>query len=123
MIPVRLAIVLTIVLGSVIAISTLMPLTPVAMPSGSDKVFHLAAFVALAFPLAVVRPRWSGLLFLAFSAFGGAIELLQPYVGRSRELADLIADMIGVTCGMGLGMLVGRVFPGLSGQSARADES
>lgn len=121
--PVRWALMLTIVLGSAISISTLMPVTPVEMPSGSDKLFHFVAFLALAFPLAVVRPRWSGWLFMAFSAFGGAIELIQPFVGRSRELADLFADMAGVACGMALGLLVGRVFPGLSGPASQGDEN
>lgn len=105
------SILLTMALGSAIAISTLMPLTPVDMPSGSDKLFHFGAFGALALPLALVRPRWSGWLFLAFSAFGAAIEIVQPYVGRSREFADLVADMAGIACGMLLGIVVRTLLP------------
>jgi VanZ family protein len=37
------------------------------------------------------------------AAYGGAIELVQPMVGRGRELADWLADLAGI----GLGALVG----------------
>lgn len=116
--PVRWSILLTIVLGSGITFSTLMPIAPVDMPSGSDKLYHFGAFVALALPLALVRPRWSGWLFLAFSAFGAAIEIIQPYVGRSREFADLLADMAGIGCGMLLGILVRTLRPSPNGPAS-----
>lgn len=107
----RWSILLTIALGTAIAILTLMPPSQVDMPSGSDKPSHFIAFLALALPLAIVKPRWGGWLFMLFTAFGAAIEIIQPYVGRSRELADLFADMAGVVCGMALGLLVQRLFP------------
>ncbi len=119
---IRWSVLLTIALAAVIAVLTLLPPTTVDMPSGSDKLAHFGAFIALALPLAFVRPRWIGWLFLLFSAFGGAIEIIQPYVGRSREFADLLADMVGIACGMGLGLLLGRVFPGLSGPAASGPE-
>ncbi len=109
----RWSILLTIVLGTAIGILTLMPPTQMDMPSGSDKPSHFIAFMALALPLAIVRPRWSGVMFVIFATFGAAIEIIQPYVGRSRELADLIADMAGIVCGMLLGLLAGRMFPAL----------
>lgn len=109
----RWAMVATLALAGAIAILTLMPPTQVDMPSGSDKPAHFIAFLALALPLAVVRPRWSGVLLLVFTAFGAAIEMLQPYVGRSRESADLIADVAGIACGMLLGLMAGRMFPAL----------
>lgn len=36
--------------------------------------------------------------------FGGAIELIQPYVGRGRELADFGVDAVGVINGATLGL-------------------
>ncbi len=114
----RWSIVLTIVISAAIATLTLRPPTTMDLPSGSDKLSHFGAFTALALPLALVRPRWSGWLFLLFSAFGAAIEIIQPYVGRTREVADLIADMSGIACGMALGLLIGRVLPGLSPRAA-----
>lgn len=103
------AIVLTVVLAVVIALLTLTPPIQTDMPAGSDKSYHLIAFVALTVPLATVRPRWGAALFVLFSAYGALIEILQPVVGRSRELADLIADVVGVALGLVLGLLVRRL--------------
>lgn len=102
----RWAILLTVALATMIAALSLTPPIQVDMPVGSDKSYHFIAFVALALPLAAVRPRWSGVLFVLFSAYGAAIEIIQPYVGRSRELGDLIADMAGIGVGMVVGVLV-----------------
>ncbi|RMB59878.1 VanZ family protein [Tessaracoccus antarcticus] len=105
----RWSILLSVALATVIALLTLMPPTQVDVPAGGDKFYHFTAFVALAFPLAVVRPRWSVVLFVVYSAYGAAIEIIQPYVGRSREVADLLADMVGIAVGMLLGLLVRRL--------------
>lgn len=94
----------TAVLVVIIGILTLAP--TVALPHSHDhwdKLAHLAAFLALVLPTALLWPRaavWVGVLAVAY---GGAIELIQPYTGRSAELADLLADAVGV----GLGLLVG----------------
>ena len=107
----RWAILLTVALGAVIAILTLMPPSQVELPEGSDKSYHFLAFTALALPLAVVRARWSAVMFVVFTAYGAGIEVIQPYVGRSRELADLMADMAGIGTGMVLGALTHRLVP------------
>ena len=120
----RVSIVVTIALAAVIAVLTLMPPNQVEMPSGSDKTYHFLAFAALALPLAAVRPRWSVALFLVYSAFGGTIEIIQPLVGRSRELADLVADMAGIAVGMALGFLVHLLFRRRGGgRPSTGDES
>ena len=74
-------------------------------PEGSDKLVHLIAFAALAFPLA--RTGRIGLLpvFIGASAFGGAIELIQPSFNRSADVNDWIADIAGVALGIGCGLL------------------
>lgn len=105
----RWAILLTVALAVVIATLTLTPPIQTGMPAGSDKSYHLVAFVALTVPLATVRPRWGAALFVLFSAYGAAIEFIQPHVGRSQELADLIADMAGVALGLVLGLLIRRL--------------
>ena len=70
---------------------------------------HLVAFAALAFPLA--RTGRIGLLpvFVGASAFGGAIELIQPSFNRSADVNDWVADIVGVTLGIGLGLLYRRL--------------
>ena len=78
-------------------------------PEGSDKLVHLVAFAALAFPLA--RTGRFGLLpvFIGASAFGGAIELIQPSFNRSADVNDWVADIVGVILGIGLGLLYRRL--------------
>ena len=70
---------------------------------------HLVAFAALAFPLA--RTGRFGLLpvFVGASAFGGAIELIQPSFNRSADVNDWVADVVGVILGIGLGLLYRRL--------------
>ena len=85
---------------------TLIPLnTPEDVP-GSDKIHHLLAFGALTFPSAAFYPK--ALLRVVFVAafYGGLIEIIQPYVGRSGELADFIADLAGIGLGASIGLLL-----------------
>ena len=78
-------------------------------PEGSDKLVHFIAFAALAFPLA--RTGRIGLLpvFVGASAFGGAIELIQPSFNRSADINDWIADIVGVALGIGCGLMYRRI--------------
>ncbi|MFC0200334.1 VanZ family protein [Paracoccus rhizosphaerae] len=92
----------------VIAISIL-TLTPMPSPqlgsiSNSDKVYHALGFAALVLPTAVLRPRWLIVVVPIYAAFGGIIEIIQPFVGRDRSAADWIADLAGI----GVGCVVGR---------------
>lgn len=125
----RWAVLLTIALGAVIAILTLTPPSQLDMPAGSDKSYHFLAFVALALPLGAVRPRWGTVVFVVLSAYGAAIEFIQPYVGRSREFADLLADMAGIGGGLVAGWVIHRLVQEVRGgrhqrvDEARADSS
>ena len=97
---------LTLIVGLALTVAMLWPLdAPPPAPEGSDKFVHLIAFAALAFPLA--RTGRLGLLsvFIGASAFGGAIELIQPSLNRSAEFYDWIADIAGVLFGIGFGLL------------------
>ena len=101
---------LTIIVTLTLTVAMLWPLeAPPPTPEGSDKLVHLVAFAALAFPLA--RTGRFGLLpvFIGASAFGGAIELIQPSFNRSADLNDWVADVVGVILGIGLGLLYGRL--------------
>lgn len=99
-----LALILTAVIALAICAATLAP--PAGLPSvpGSDKMHHVLAFLLLALPAALVSPRllW-GVVPLA-ALFGAGIELVQPLVGRSAELADWQADMAGLLIGTALGL-------------------
>ena len=101
---------LTIIVTLTLTVAMLWPLeaSPPA-PEGSDKLVHFIAFAALAFPLA--RTGRVGLLpvFVGASAFGGAIELIQPSFNRSADVNDWVADIVGVILGIGLGLLYRRL--------------
>ena len=101
---------LTIIVTLTLSVAMLWPLeAPPPAPEGSDTLVHLAAFTALAFPLA--RTGRIGLLpvFVGASAFGGAIELIQPSFNRSADRDDWVADIVGVVLGIGLGLLYRRL--------------
>jgi VanZ family protein len=100
----------TIVVTLTLSVAMLWPLeAPPPAPEGSDKLVHFIAFAALAFPLA--RTGRFGLMpvFIGASAFGGAIELIQPSFNRSADVNDWIADVVGVILGIGLGLLYRRL--------------
>lgn len=96
------ALFLTALLAFVIGVLTLLPLSVPNPVPGNDKQHHLIAFAALALPTAALVPRllWGLLPMLAL--YGVLIEVLQPFVGRSGDRMDALAD--------GLGLIVGSVF-------------
>ena len=101
---------LTLIVTTVLTVAMLWPINlPPPGPDGSDKVVHLIAFAALAFPLA--RTGRFGLVpvFVGASAFGGIIEVIQPSFGRSADMQDWIADIAGVALGIMLGLFYRRL--------------
>ena len=106
----NLDILLTIIVTLTLTVAMLWPMDqPPPAPEGSDKLVHFMAFAALAFPLA--RTGRIGLLpvFIGASAFGGAIELIQPSFNRSADINDWVADIVGVVLGIGCGLLYRRI--------------
>jgi VanZ family protein len=106
---------LTLIVTTVLTVAMLWPINqPPPAPDGIDKLVHLSAFAALAFPLA--RTGRIGLVpvFVGASAFGGLIELIQPSFGRSADMQDWIADIVGV----GLGIVLALLYRRLRKQSA-----
>ena len=100
----QIAIGLTICLSVVIAALTLLPISGAPRVPGSDKLRHLLAFAALIFPCAFVYPKSLPWLLPAALMFGGAIEVIQPAVGRAGEWADFLADAVGVAVGTATGL-------------------
>ena len=101
---------LTLAVTFALTVAMLWPMDqPPPAPEGSDKLVHFIAFAALAFPLA--RTGRFGLLpvFIGASAFGAAIELIQPSFNRSADINDWIADVVGVFLGIGCGLLYRRL--------------
>lgn len=81
------------------------PSLPVELRSGTDKLAHFAAYAVLGALLAYgqARSRLAVLWAVALGVLVGALdELYQSTVpGRSAEVADWIADTLGVLFGVG----------------------
>ena len=101
---------LTLAVTTVLTVSMLWPISqPPPAPDGTDKLVHLIAFTALAFPLA--RTGRFGLIpvFVGATAFGGIIEIIRPSFGRSADIQDWVADIAGVAFGIALALLYRRL--------------
>ena len=101
---------LTLIVTAVLTVAMFWPINqPPPAPDGTDKIVHIIAFAALAFPLA--RTGRIGLIpvFVGASAFGGLIEIIQPSFGHSADMQDWIADIAGVALGILLALLYRRL--------------
>ncbi|MCW8962973.1 MAG: VanZ family protein [Gammaproteobacteria bacterium] len=99
---------ITLVILAVITILSLWPLDLLPPAPGSDKAHHVIAYAILMFPTALRKPKFWLLIGLFFLCWGGSIELLQPYVNRYGEWSDMIANAIGLICGLLAAELVRR---------------
>lgn len=77
---------------------------PVSLHSGSDKLAHFGAYLILGLAIGLARSR-TGLSFVAALAigvlYGASDEFHQHFVpGRSADVADWIADSLGVASGL-----------------------
>ena len=85
--------------------ATLTPLAELSpKPPGGDKLHHFIAFAALTLPTALLYARALTWLLPAAIAYGGCIEIIQPYVNRLGELGDFVADSLGAIFGAVLGL-------------------
>ena len=105
----RAGILLTSALAVVIGVLALAPLlVPQGVP-GTDKTHHVIAFAVLVLPVSVLSPRTLIWLLPMAIAYGGLIEIIQPYTGRFGEWKDLWADIIGVIIGTAVGLACRRL--------------
>ena len=104
------AVTATFALGIAISWLTLSPqdLPDLGANLPVDKLAHVAVFTALILPSAILRPRFLWWTFPLAALLGFSIELIQPYVGRSREWMDVVADCIGLIVGTALGLMIRR---------------
>ena len=77
-----------------------------------DKIEHFIAYAALggltvgSFWSRMRRPLILAAAIILSVAFGGVLEILQSFTGRSTELGDLIADFLGAVLGATAGLLI-----------------
>ncbi|MCG8427288.1 MAG: hypothetical protein MI754_08040 [Chromatiales bacterium] len=97
---------ITLLVLAAITFVSLRPLDQLPPIPGSDKAHHLISYALLMFPTALRRPNYWLLIGALFIGWGGAIELLQPYVNRYGEWLDFAANSVGVLLGALLAQLV-----------------
>lgn len=96
----------TLLVAIFIGIGALMPMSGAPGPDGGDKVLHFLAFAILVMPITLSGPRQLIWAAPAALVYGGAIEIIQPFVGRSREMGDLLADGLGIVVGAVVGIVI-----------------
>lgn len=101
---------LALLWSAVIGYLSLSPLPQLPEIAVSDKLEHFAAYTVLGFLGGVSRRSIRGMLWisLAIVAYGGAIELIQPYVNRYMELGDFIANACGTLFGATISFVASR---------------
>lgn len=83
-----------------ITIASLMPRGGVGDPGEADKIAHVLAYWAATLPAAVGRTAPAIWVAAAVIGWSGLIELVQPLIGRSGSLSDLVANAGGVAIGL-----------------------
>lgn len=100
---------LTALATLLVLVGTLTP--PSEMPQdipGSDKLHHFMGFLAIVLPVCVIHPRAALWLVPAATGLGVVIEFVQPFVGRSFSVGDMIANALGALAGGIAGWLLHR---------------
>lgn len=98
---------LGLLIAAGIATGSLLPRSQLPDLGVADKWEHGFAYLLLSFWFAsiVSRGNYPGLIAALF-AFGGALELLQGFMGAGRlaDPMDLVANSAGILCGLALAM-------------------
>ena len=76
-----------------------------------DKLAHLLLFLGLGVPLLLARLLRDGTMLALLALYGAAIEGVQPLFGRSRDLGDLVANIVGLAIALALAHLARRLNP------------
>jgi VanZ family protein len=92
----------------VVIVGSLLPgespvMSAVAKLPVSDKVLHFTAYLVLATLAAWAQRGWRASIWFAagLALLGAGLELAQYFVpGRSPEVADELANVLGVCCGL-----------------------
>ncbi len=103
-------------IAAAILILSLLPRLPepVIRLSWIDKLEHFASYAVFAASLYSILPEWKRrskffTVLLASLFYGGVIEYLQQFTGRTPDIYDLAADLAGAAAGSALyGFLIKR---------------
>lgn len=105
--------VLLLVCATTSAVFAFAPAPPLAAAGAGDKLWHGLAFAAMATCWAMARDSgWArqGQAFGGLLLYGVLIEAVQSHLpSRSAEAADVLADAVGIACGLLLAAWLRRV--------------
>jgi CRP-like cAMP-binding protein len=72
-----------------------------------DKILHFSGYATLAIIFVMgLRPAYFIPVLILLALMGVAIEFLQPFNSRGRELGDAVANAAGLAVGAGLGLIL-----------------
>ncbi len=66
----------------------------------SDKFLHLIAYILLVLPVLLERVYSQLMVFIVALAFGGFIELIQPFFEREADIMDFLSNAVGILFGI-----------------------
>ncbi len=102
---------LTVFMLLSIGVLSLTPLQELPPAPGSDKLHHLLAYALLTIPATLRKPRYYWMYVIFFLVFSGSIEIIQPMVNRYGEWLDMLANTLGIICGLACAELLNYFFP------------
>ena len=105
----RYGVVLSLIALAVITGGSLVPRESGGDVGSADKVLHLVAYAVAILPMAQHKTQPRLIFAMGVLIWSGAIELVQPFVGRSANLMDLASNAVGLLLGLALGVLLDRV--------------
>ena len=105
----RYGVVLSLIALAVITGGSLVPRESGGDVGSADKVLHLVAYAVAILPLTQHKTQPRLIFAIGVLLWSGAIELVQPFVGRSASLLDLASNAAGLLLGLALGVLLDRV--------------
>ena len=94
----------TVALAALIGLATFIPAQKSPNAPGTDKLLHVIAYAALVLPMHFAKPHQFWKYAVCGIMFGSFIELAQPFVNRSGEVGDVLADACGIAlrCAVGV---------------------
>ena len=93
-----------------VSVGSLIPLDQLPPLRTDDKVQHLIGYGLIMFPIALRKPKHWLWMAISIVLWSGAIELIQPYMNRYGEWADLAANTGGIIIATLLAALFAKMF-------------
>ena len=89
----------TVALAALIGLDTFIPAQKLPDAPGTDKLHNVIACASLMLPMSFAKPHQLWKYAVCGIMFGIFIERAQPFVNRSCEVGDLLADACSIALG------------------------